>query len=100
MIFGFLKKKKKPKLPSYYAVVDFSDEAKELCVGGKHNLRIKYYERGRFIDEEIYSDSRYMQLIKDKIPVVWRAKFDIPIECAEQIRRFVLWGKIKLGESE
>ena len=92
------KKKTKPKPPSFYAVIDFSDEAKKLCVGGDHNLRIKYYQNGMFVDEEMYSEGRVKQLIEQQVPVVWKARWEVPIECINEPKEFVMWGRIKLGE--
>lgn len=90
-------KKKKVRKPSFYAVIDFSDTAKELCVGGEMNLRIKYFRNGQLVDEEFYTNSRHQQLIEQGIPVVWRAKWSLPIECAKQAEKFISFGYIKYG---
>jgi len=87
-------KKGKVKPPKFYAVIDFSDTAKKLCVGGEMNLRIKYYSNGSLVGEEIYTPSREKQLIESGIPVVRRARWSLPIECAEQARDFISFGYI------
>ncbi|RLG40282.1 MAG: hypothetical protein DRN78_05670 [Thermoproteota archaeon] len=80
---------------SLYAVVDYNDKAKRLCVGGEYNLRIFYIRNGAVIKSDIYSISKIKSLIERKIPIIFRAKHDMPIECLKTPKRMILFGNIK-----
>ena len=43
----FFRRKKYEEYPRMWAVVDYCEKAKKLCVGGKQNLRIYIY-RGKY----------------------------------------------------
>ena len=89
------KRKKKIKYPKVWAMVDYSDQAKELCVGGTINLRIYLYQGNKLVDTMMYSDGRLKLLREQGIPVVVKAKYDIPAKCFEIPKRKVLFGRIR-----
>jgi len=88
-------KKKKMELPKLWAVIDYSEKAKELCVGGKQNLRIYIYKGKYLVEDMVYSEGREEELKKRGIPVVWRAISDVPIECVEEPVSFRLFGRMR-----
>ncbi|RLJ10369.1 MAG: hypothetical protein DRP15_00005 [Candidatus Aenigmatarchaeota archaeon] len=88
-------KKKKITYPKIWAVIDYCDTAKELCVGGSINLRIFLYERDRLVDVLPYSEAMVKILEEQGIPVVVKAKYNIPTECFEAPKRKVLFGRLR-----
>jgi len=88
-------KKEEIKYPNMWAVIDYSDDAKELCVGGKQNLKIYIYNGNYLVDVIQYSEGK-VELLKEKgIPVVSRAIYDVPIECLKIPKRKILFGRIR-----
>jgi len=88
-------KKKEIEPPRLWAVVDYSEKAIEWCVGGEHNLRIFIYSKRTLVDELLYSPRMVELLRKQGIPVVFKAKYEIPLECLEEPKRFVSFGVIR-----
>jgi len=81
-----------------YCIVDYSDEAKRLCVGGTDNLRIYFYSDNHELGEvRIYTESLYKKLIENQVNVVWRPKFGMPNECMKEPKRKILFGRVKMG---
>ena len=93
MMFG--RKQKKLVYPRLWAVIDYCDSAKELCVGGSINLRIFLYERDKLVDVLPYSEGWVKLLNEQGIPVVTKAKYDLPAECFEIPKRKILFGRIR-----
>ncbi len=89
----------KKKLPKFYIVVDYNDKAKALCVGGWYNLRFFFYSNGALLgNPEIFSHERLKQFKKMRIPIIFRAKYDVPNECVEEPKEKRFFGVIKWRE--
>lgn len=62
--------RKKKESKGYYVVIDYTDQAKELCVSGSQNLKIIHYYDDYPIKEESYSSIKEKFLRRNGIIIV------------------------------
>ena len=56
---------------SFFVIIDYTDEAKELNVSGESNMVIKYVMNGIIIKQEPFMWGTIKRLEEQNIPVVW-----------------------------
>lgn len=78
-----------------YAVIDFCKKAKELCATGNYNLRIFYYRDKQLIGKDMFSNAKIDELVEKRIPIIWKAKYDIPNECVKEPTQQIFFGRIR-----
>jgi len=80
-----------------YALVDYNEKAKNLCVGGVYNLRIFYFTKDKsMVGSEMYTPEKIEQLKKMMIPIIFKAKYGIPTECLKEPKTKIYFGRVKL----
>ena len=92
--------KETPKIKAkYYYSIDYSDEAKKQCVGGNMNLRIFLLDSdNNVLKSEIFTDARMEEIKTHHIPIIIKAKHDIPEECMKDPENGIVFGRVEFRE--
>lgn len=87
-------KKEEQKIPQTYAIVDFSDEAKEFCAFDRINIIVKVYSKGQLVEKHWYSEEVINDLHSRGIPVV----YVLDTSSCQMPQEMILFGRVKVGE--
>ena len=85
--------KKEVHIPKTFAIVDFSDTAKEYCAFDQINIQIKLYSQGQLIDVKWFSEKEINDLISRGIPVVYK----LDTSSCQIPENRILFGRLKVG---